>query len=46
MLTVTEAIGGGWHPVIEGPGITRHGPLVRSRIAAQQWADDQAGGAS
>jgi hypothetical protein len=46
MLTVTEAIGGGWHPVVEGPGVTRHGPVVGSRVAAQRWAEDQAGGAS
>ena len=31
MLTVTEAIGGGWHPVVEGPGVTRHGPVGRAR---------------
>jgi hypothetical protein len=45
VLTVTKAIGGGWHPVVEGPGVTRHGPVVEARVTAQRWAEDQARGA-
>ena len=46
MLTVTEAIGGGWHPVVEGPGVTEHGPVLATRTGAMRWAEDRAGGAS
>ena len=45
MLTVTEAIGGGWHPVAEGPGVTEHGPVLATRTGAMRWAEDRAGGA-
>jgi hypothetical protein len=45
VLTVTHVIGGGWQPVVEGPGVTERGPVLAARAAAQRWAGSRAGGA-
>jgi hypothetical protein len=47
VLTVTRvADGGGWQATVESPNVTERSPAsLPTRLAAQQWADDRAGGA-
>jgi len=46
VLTVTNVIGGGWQAVVEGPGVTERSQVKPTRLEAQQWADNRAGGVS
>jgi hypothetical protein len=46
-LTVTRLVGtSGWLAEVEGLGVSKRSDPLDSRIRAQRWADDQAGGAS
>jgi hypothetical protein len=47
VLTVTRvADGSGWQAMVESPDVTERSPApLPTRIAAQQWADNRAGGA-
>jgi hypothetical protein len=46
-LTVTHIIGAfGWVAEVEGPGVSERSDPFHTRLQAQHWADDQAGGAS
>lgn len=47
VLTVTRvADGGGWQATVESPNVTERSPApLPTRLAAQQWADNRAGGA-
>jgi hypothetical protein len=46
-LTVTHVVGArGWVAVVEGPGVCERSNPFPTRLQAQHWADDQAGGAS
>jgi len=46
-LTVTRvAFGDGFQALVEGPGVIDRSPIVGSLAAAQEWADNRAGGGS
>lgn len=46
-LTVTHMVGArGWVAAVEGPGVSGRSDVLGTRLQAQHWADDQAGGAS
>jgi hypothetical protein len=47
VLTVTRvADGSGWQATVESPNVTERSPApLPTRLAAQQWADNRAGGA-
>jgi hypothetical protein len=46
-LTVTHLVGArGWVAEVEGPGVSERSGPFDTRLQAQHWADDQAGGAS
>ena len=46
-LTVTHLVGArGWVAEVEGPGVSARSDPFDTRLQAQRWADDQAGGAS
>jgi hypothetical protein len=45
-LTVTHLVGArGWVADIEGPGVSDRSDPFETRLQAQRWAEDQAGGA-
>ena len=47
MLTVTHIVGAsGWVAEVEGPGVSERSDVFATRLQAQRWADDRAGGAS
>ena len=47
VLTVTHLVGArGWVAEVEGPGVSEQSDPFDTRLQAQHWADDQAGGAS
>jgi hypothetical protein len=41
LLAVTRATDGTWHPAVRGNGTEVSGPLLRTRTAAQRWAERQ-----
>jgi hypothetical protein len=44
-LTVTHLVGArGWVAEVEDPGISERSDMLDTRLQAQRWADDQAGG--
>jgi hypothetical protein len=44
-LTVTRLVGArGWVAEVEGPGVSERSAPFDSRLRAQHWADDRAGG--
>ena len=47
VLTVTRAAdGSGWQATVESPNVTERSPApLPTRIAAQSWCDNRAGGA-
>jgi hypothetical protein len=46
-LTVTHVVGArGWVAEVEGPGVSERSDPLGTRLQAQHWADDRAGGAS
>jgi len=46
-LTVTHIVGArGWVAEVEGPGVSERFDPLDTRLQAQHWAEDQAGGAS
>lgn len=46
-LTVTHLVGArGWVAEVEGPGVSARSDVLGTRLQAQHWADDQAGGTS
>jgi hypothetical protein len=46
-LTVTHLVGAhGWVAEVEGPGVSKRSNPFDSRLQAQHWADDLAGGPS
>ncbi len=46
-LTVTHLVGArGWGAEVEGPGVSERSDVLDTRLQAQHWADDRAGGAS
>ena len=46
-LTVTHLAGArGWVAEVEGPGVSGRSDPFDTRLRAQHWADDRAGGAS
>jgi hypothetical protein len=46
-LTVTHLVGArGWVAGVEGPGVSERSDPFDTRLQAQRWADDRAGGAS
>jgi hypothetical protein len=47
VLTVTHIVGArGWVAEVEGPGVSERSDPFDTRLQAQQWADDRAGGVS
>jgi hypothetical protein len=44
VLTVTRLTVDGWQAVVEGPGVTERSSVVATRLKAQAWADNRAGG--
>jgi hypothetical protein len=47
MLTVTHLVGAsGWVAEVEGPGVSERSDVLDTRLQAQDWANDRAGGAS
>ena len=46
VLTVTRLIGDGWLAMVEGEGVTERSPVpLPTRLRAQAWCDNRAGGA-
>ena len=46
-LTVTHLVGArGWVAEVEGPGVFERSDPFDTRLQAQHWADDRAGGVS
>lgn len=46
-LTVTHLVGArGWVAEVEGPGVSERSDPFDTRLQAQRWADDRAGGGS
>jgi hypothetical protein len=46
-LTVTHLIGArGWVAEVKGPGVSERSDPFDTRLQAQHWADDRAGGVS
>ena len=46
VLTVTRLIGDGWLAMVEGEGVTERSPApLPTRLRAQAWCDNRAGGA-
>jgi hypothetical protein len=46
-LTATHLVGArGWVAEVEGPGVCERSDPFDTRLQAQHWADDQAGGGS
>jgi hypothetical protein len=46
-LTVTHIVGArGWVAEVDGPGVSGRSDPFDTRLQAQHWAEDQAGGAS
>ena len=44
-LTATHLVGArGWVAEVEGPGVSERSDVFDTRLQAQRWADDQAGG--
>ena len=44
-LTATHLAGArGWVAEVEGPGVSERSDVFDTRLQAQRWADDQAGG--
>jgi hypothetical protein len=44
-LTATHLVGArGWVAEVEGPGVSKRSGVFDTRLQAQRWADDQAGG--
>ena len=47
VLTVTRAADGtGWQATVESPDVTERSQPKATRLAAQAWADNRAGGTS
>ena len=47
VLTVTRIVGAcGWVAEVEGPGVSERSEVFATRLQAQRWAGDRAGGAS
>lgn len=47
VLTVTHLVGArGWVAEVEGPGVSEQSDPFDTRLQAQHWADDRAGGGS
>ena len=47
VLTVTRvADGSGWQATVEGPGTAERSGVLATRLAAQSWAGNRAGGMS
>jgi hypothetical protein len=46
LLTVSKLNSGAFRAEVEGPGVTERSPEFRTRLAAQGWADNSAGGAA
>ena len=46
VLTVTHLVGGGWQATVEGPDVSERSQAKETRLAAQAWADNRAGGTS
>ena len=46
-LTVTHLVGArGWVAEVDGPGVSERSDPFGTRLQAQRWADDRAGGVS
>jgi hypothetical protein len=45
VLTVTRLTVDGWVAEVEGPGVTERSAVLATRLKAQAWADNRAGGA-
>ena len=47
VMTVTRfADGSGWQATLEGPSTAERSGVLATRLAAQSWADNRAGGKS
>jgi hypothetical protein len=44
LLTVSKLVNGAFRADVESPGATERSPEFRTRLAAQGWADNRAGG--